>query len=44
MISIRDFGSYMGCVVVLNFVHVMTILPSALLVDELRLKPVRRKF
>ena len=34
----------MGCVVVLNFVHVMTILPSALLVDELRLKPVRRKF
>ena len=44
VISIRDFGSYMGCVVVLNFVHVMTILPSAILVDELRLKPLRQTF
>lgn len=33
----------MGMVVVLNYIHVMTILPSALLVNELYIKPLRRK-
>ena len=43
VIALRDFGSYMGTVVILNYLHVMTILPSALLVNELHIKPLQRK-
>lgn len=43
VVSVSDFGSYMGTVVLLNYVHVMTILPSALLVNELHIKPLQRK-
>jgi len=43
LISIADFGSYMGMVVVLNYIHVMTILPSAIIVNEVHIKPVQRK-
>jgi len=43
VISVRDFGSYMGTVVLLNYVHVMTILPSGMLVNELYIKPLQRK-
>merc|ERR1719203_1101866 len=42
LVSIADFGSYMGMVVVLNYLHVMTILPSAILVNELHIKPFQR--
>jgi len=43
VISVRDFGSYMGTVVLLNYVHVMTILPSGMLANELYIKPLQRK-
>lgn len=43
VVSIRDFGSYMGMVVVLNYLHVMTILPSAVLVNENYIKPRRKQ-
>ena len=43
VVSVRDFGSYMGTVVLLNYVHVMTILPSGMLVNELYIKPLQRK-
>lgn len=43
VVSIRDFGSYMGMVVVLNYLHVMTILPSAVLVNEKYIKPRRKQ-
>jgi len=43
LVSIADFGSYMGMVVVLNYIHVMTILPSAIIVNEVHIKPVQRK-
>ena len=43
VVSVSDFGSYMGTVVLLNYIHVMTILPSALLVNELHIKPLQRK-
>jgi len=43
VVVIRDFGSYMGMVIVCNYAHVMTILPSALLVNEIHIKPLQRK-
>ena len=43
LVSISDFGSYMGMVVVLNYVHVMTILPSAIIVNEVHVKPLQRR-
>eukprot|EP00569_Conticribra_weissflogii_P002690 CAMPEP_0171333544 /NCGR_PEP_ID=MMETSP0878-20121228/4072_1 /TAXON_ID=67004 /ORGANISM="Thalassiosira weissflogii, Strain CCMP1336" /LENGTH=2008 /DNA_ID=CAMNT_0011834491 /DNA_START=127 /DNA_END=6153 /DNA_ORIENTATION=- len=42
--AIRDFGTYMGMVVLLNYVHVMTILPSSILVYELHISPFKRNF
>ncbi|CAJ1939029.1 unnamed protein product [Cylindrotheca closterium] len=39
LVVIQDFGIYMGMVVLINFFHVMTILPSAILVNEIYFKP-----
>ncbi|KAL3938519.1 MAG: hypothetical protein SGBAC_006586, partial [Bacillariaceae sp.] len=39
LLVIQDFGIYMGMVVLINFFHVMTILPSAILVNEIYFKP-----
>ena len=43
VIVIREFGIYMGMVVLINFFHVMTILPSAILVNEMYIKPWTHK-
>lgn len=39
LLVIQEFGIYMGMVVLVNFFHVMTILPSAILVNEIYVKP-----
>jgi len=39
LLVIQEFGIYMGMVVLVNFFHVMTILPSAILVNEIYFKP-----
>lgn len=41
---IQEFGIYMGMVVLINYVHVMTILPSAILVDEIYVAPLQKEF
>lgn len=38
LLVIQDFGIFMGMVVLINFFHVMTILPSAILVKEIYIK------
>lgn len=43
LVAIQEFGIYMGVVVLINFVNVMTILPSAILVNELHFKPFQKK-
>ncbi|KAL3937544.1 MAG: hypothetical protein SGBAC_007368 [Bacillariaceae sp.] len=43
LLVIQEFGIYMGVVVMINYFHVMTILPSAILVNEMYLKPWKRK-
>lgn len=44
LLVIQEFGIYMGMVVLINFFNVMTILPSAILVNEIYIKPWKRKF
>ena len=39
LVVIQQFGIYMGMVVLINYVHVMTILPSAMMVSELYIQP-----
>lgn len=39
LVVIQEFGIYMGMVVLVNYLHVMTILPSAILVNELYFLP-----
>eukprot|EP00526_Cylindrotheca_closterium_P004037 CAMPEP_0113611638 /NCGR_PEP_ID=MMETSP0017_2-20120614/5661_1 /TAXON_ID=2856 /ORGANISM="Cylindrotheca closterium" /LENGTH=1197 /DNA_ID=CAMNT_0000520595 /DNA_START=167 /DNA_END=3757 /DNA_ORIENTATION=- /assembly_acc=CAM_ASM_000147 len=43
LLVIQEFGIYMGVVVMINYFHVMTILPSAILVNEMYLKPWKRR-
>jgi predicted RND superfamily exporter protein len=43
LVVIQEFGIYMGMVVLVNYVHVMTILPSAILVNELYFSPWTKK-
>jgi hypothetical protein len=43
LLVIQEFGIYMGVVVLVNFFHVMTILPSAILVNEIYVKPLKRR-
>jgi predicted RND superfamily exporter protein len=44
LLVIQEFGIYMGMVVLINFSHVMTILPSAILVNEIYVKPWKEKY
>eukprot|EP00529_Nitzschia_sp_RCC80_P015053 CAMPEP_0113497914 /NCGR_PEP_ID=MMETSP0014_2-20120614/30874_1 /TAXON_ID=2857 /ORGANISM="Nitzschia sp." /LENGTH=702 /DNA_ID=CAMNT_0000391865 /DNA_START=77 /DNA_END=2182 /DNA_ORIENTATION=+ /assembly_acc=CAM_ASM_000159 len=44
LVVIQEFGIFMGMVVLINYIHVMTILPSALLVDSFYVMPMRRHF
>ena len=39
VVVIQEFGIYMGMVVLVNYLHVMTILPSAMMVNEVYVKP-----
>mmetsp|Transcript_25610 Transcript_25610/g.70502 ORF Transcript_25610/g.70502 Transcript_25610/m.70502 type:complete len:1784 (-) Transcript_25610:395-5746(-) len=41
---IQEFGVFMGMVVLTNYIHVMTILPSAILVNELYVASVQERF
>ena len=43
LVVIQEFGIFMGMVVLLNYVHVMTILPSAILVNELYVLPYQTR-
>eukprot|EP00588_Corethron_pennatum_P034447 CAMPEP_0194349088 /NCGR_PEP_ID=MMETSP0171-20130528/106891_1 /TAXON_ID=218684 /ORGANISM="Corethron pennatum, Strain L29A3" /LENGTH=1903 /DNA_ID=CAMNT_0039116497 /DNA_START=220 /DNA_END=5932 /DNA_ORIENTATION=+ len=40
---VQEFGYYLGMVVLINYVHVMTILPSAILVNEIYVAPLQKK-
>ena len=44
LVVIQEFGIFMGMVVLINYIHVMTILPSALLVDSFYVLPMRQRF
>jgi predicted RND superfamily exporter protein len=43
LLVIQEFGIYMGVVVLINFLHVMTILPSAILVNEVYIRPWKQR-
>jgi hypothetical protein len=43
LVVIQEFGIYMGMVVLVNYVHVMTILPSAIVVNEMYFSPWTKK-
>ncbi|KAL3919166.1 MAG: hypothetical protein SGILL_003889, partial [Bacillariaceae sp.] len=43
VVVIQEFGLFMGLVVLVNFLHVMTILPSAILVNEFYVLPLQEK-
>jgi hypothetical protein len=43
LLVIQEFGIYMGMVVLINFLHVMTILPSAILVNDVYIKPWKKR-
>merc|ERR1712086_90674 len=36
---VQEFGIFMGMVVLINYIHVMTILPSSILVNNLYIIP-----
>jgi len=41
---VQEFGIFMGMVVLVNYVHVMTILPSSILVNEIYVVPFQQKY
>mmetsp|Transcript_7140 Transcript_7140/g.10761 ORF Transcript_7140/g.10761 Transcript_7140/m.10761 type:complete len:162 (-) Transcript_7140:1777-2262(-) len=43
MLVVREFGVFMGTVVLMNYFHVMTILPSAMLVSDMYLVPLWKR-
>mmetsp|Transcript_12433 Transcript_12433/g.22288 ORF Transcript_12433/g.22288 Transcript_12433/m.22288 type:complete len:1070 (-) Transcript_12433:102-3311(-) len=43
LVVIQEFGIFMGMVVLVNYLHVMTILPSAILVNEIYVIPFQQK-
>jgi len=43
MLVVREFGVFMGTVVLINYFHVITILPSAMLVSDLYLVPLWKR-
>ena len=42
LVIIQEFGVYMGMVVLVNYVHVMTVLPSSIMVYELYIVPWKK--
>jgi hypothetical protein len=41
---VQEFGIFMGMVVLINYIHVMTILPSSILVNEIYIVPLFHKW